>query len=142
MLSEAFCRHFAASPPLKATVRSIINGDWFCLNKEGKGVHLSTDGSHGPRPLDALLMAYGACAASGLRFLLEKRGKQVETLITDVEGILDQKGEKLTDISLHFKIDVNGVTQEELEAIVTQIEAKMCPIHQTLKAGTKIKAVH
>lgn len=135
-------RRFAAPMISKAEVELIGGIEWFCRNKDGKGVVLSTGAGSAPTPPDALLMAYGACAASGLKFLLEKRGKKVRKLVTDVEGrwAMDPQ-RRLDDISLHFKVDVDGVTQDELDKLVAQIEAKMCPVGQTLRAGTVVKRV-
>jgi uncharacterized OsmC-like protein len=87
-------------------------------------------------------MAYGACAASGLKFLLEKRGKKVLKLETEVEGQWSEgEQRKLDRISLTFNIDVPGATQDELDKLVAICEEKMCPVGQTMRAGTVIKRV-
>jgi uncharacterized OsmC-like protein len=112
------------------------------INKDGKSIVLSNGLNVAPSPPDAFLMAYGACAASGLKFLLEKQGKKVRSLKTEVEGRwADSQERRLDKIDLNFNIDVDDVTQKELDDLVALIEAKMCPVGQTLRAGTVIKRV-
>jgi uncharacterized OsmC-like protein len=142
MLNRAFSRCFAGCAPAKATIRHIADGHWFCLNSKGKGALLSTVVDGGLHPVDSVLMAYGACAASDFRFLLEERGKQVHSLVTEVEGVFDKQGTRITDIVVDFKIDVDGVTPEELNTMVAEVQEKMSPIHQTLGGGTKLKVVY
>lgn len=131
-----------AAQTVKATVQLIDGIEWFCRNKDGKGVLLSTGTGSAPTPPDALMMAYGACAASGIKFMLEKKGKVVKSLDTEVEAewAMDPQ-RRIKDIKLHFKIDVDGVSQEELDKLVEHCEKKMCPVGQTLRHGVVIKRV-
>ena len=142
MLSRvsSFWRSFAEERVRKAQVRLIDGVEWLGLNKDGKGILLSTGNGSAPTPPDALLMAYGACAASGVKFLLEKRGRTVRSLVTECEGewIMDPQ-RRFKDITLHFKVDVDDVTQEELDKIIAQIEGKMCLVGQTLRYGAEVK---
>jgi uncharacterized OsmC-like protein len=142
MIRQSFCRSFAAPAISKATVINLQDTEWLGINKDGKSIVLSNGHKIAPSPSDAFLMAYGACAASGLKFLLEKRGKKVLKLETQVEGSWADGGQrKLDKICLRFNIDVPGVTQEELDKLVEICEAKMCPVAQTMRAGTLIKRV-
>jgi uncharacterized OsmC-like protein len=130
----------AATNVTKASVRYISGSDWFCVNKSGNGCVLSTSGESAATPVDSLLMAYGACAASCVKFLLEKEGRSVRSLVTDVTAEWEFTPRiRVKDINLHVKIDADGPTQAQVEKIIATIEASMCPVHQTLKAGLNLK---
>jgi uncharacterized OsmC-like protein len=129
-----------ATSVAKASVQYIAGSDWFCVNNSGKGCALSTSGESAATPVDSLPMAYGACAASCVKFLLEKQGKPARSLVTDVTAEWEFTPKiRVKDINLHFKVDAEGATQADVEKIVATIEETMCPVHQTLKAGTKLK---
>lgn len=144
MLSRvsSLARGFAA--PVVSTVNvSLIEGiEWFCRGKDGKGTVLTTGAGSAPTPPDSLLMGYGACAASGVKFLLEKRGKVVKSMETEIAGTWDMTPfPRISAIDLHFKVEADDVDQELLDKLVHEVETKMCPVGQTLRHGTVVKHV-
>jgi uncharacterized OsmC-like protein len=140
MLGRSLFSRSVATNVAKATVQYISGSDWFCVSKSGKGCVLSTSGESAATPVDSLLMAYGACAASCVKSLLEKQGRSVRSLVTDVTAEWEFTPIiRVKDINLHFKVDADGATQAEVEKIVAAIDELVCPVHQTLKAGTRLR---
>jgi uncharacterized OsmC-like protein len=101
---------------------------------------LSTSGESAATSVGSLLIAYGACAVSCLKSLLENQGRSVRSLVTDVIAEWEFTPIiRVKDINLHFKVDADGATQAAVERIAALIEERTCFVHQTLKAGMGLR---
>lgn len=107
--------------------------DCIAYNKTGLSRVISADRKSGPCPGDELLTSLAACSGSGVRFLLEKRGHRVNSLVTTVEADIVDNPRRFDNIRITHELDAAGVEQSLLDKIVKQIEDKMCPVSQTLK---------
>ncbi|KAH0793006.1 OsmC family protein [Histomonas meleagridis] len=140
MLSQ-FKNNFAKVT--KAKVLNIEGFDWFCTNKNGQGVILSTDNKGcAPTPPDSLMMSLGACAADSLKFLLEKHGKMVKNIITNIEADWEiSPKRRISEFRLNFLVDTDDTSQELLDQLTSQVETKMCTVAQTLQCAPVVKRI-
>lgn len=104
---------------------------------------MSTDNKgSAPTPPDVLMMSLGACAADSLKFLLEKHGKVVKSIVTNVEADWEiEPKRRISEFRLNFLVDANDTSQELLDQLTNQIETKMCTVAQTLQNGPSIKRI-
>ena len=138
MLRTAFSR--AATEVWKVRAQHILGLEWFCTDKNGKGVVMTTGDGSAPTPPDYLLMSVGACAGNGIRFLLEKAGKKIKSLTVDVEGEwTDQPQRRISEIRMNVTCDGN-VSKEELEKVVQEVKTKACPVAGTILNTPVLKA--
>lgn len=131
---------FVRTEVWKASAKLISGLDWLTVNKDGKASVMTTGDGVAPTPPCYVLMALGACAGNGVKFLLEKAGKTIRDIKVDVEGEWDAKPQRrISEIRMSVKADAD-VTEEELAKIVKQVEDKMCPVAGTLKYPTTLKS--
>ena len=104
---------------------------------------MSTDNKgSAPTPPDSLMMSLGACAADSLKFLLEKHGKVVKNIVTNVEADWEiEPKRRISEFRLNFLVDADDTTQELLDQLTNQVETKMCTVAQTLQCGPAIKRI-
>lgn len=144
MISSTIARRWfaGATQTVKVTAETIDGVEWFCKSSDGLGVVMSTGKGSAPTPPDYLMMGLGACASSGIKFLIEKRGKPVTKLICDIEGnwTMDPQ-RRLKDLTLNYTIEGKGISKELCEKVIETHEKSMCPVAQTLKAGANIKRI-
>ena len=137
MLSTGFTR-FAAEV-WKVHAQCIHGLEWFCTDKNGKGILTTTGDGSAPTPPDYLLMGLGACAGNGIKFVLEKKGKKVNSISVDVEGEwTSTPTRRMKEIRMNVKCDA-GISTSELEKIVEDVKHKMCPVAGTLLHTPEIK---
>ena len=128
MLSSGFLRNETH----KATAHLIHGLEWFTTNKDGMGCVMTTGPGSAPTPPDYVLMALGACAGNGLKFLLDKQGTKYTNLDVEVQGTwTDKPQRRIGDIKLTVTTDAD-IDEDKLDKLVAQVEAKMCPVAGTL----------
>jgi uncharacterized OsmC-like protein len=131
MLSRVFSRRFAVQS-VRVHTQNIFGEEWFCTDRNGKGIVTTTGDGSAPTPPDYLLMGLGACAGNGIKFFLAKSGKTVKSISVQVEADwANEPQRRFSDIRLKVRCDAD-VSKEELQKIVDQAAEKMCPIAGTL----------
>ena len=119
--------------------KHIFGEEWFCTDKNGKGIIATTGAGSAPTPPDYVLMSLGACLGSGVRFMLEKRGKACKNLTIEVEGEFGSQPQRRIK-EMRVKVSVESdVAKDVLDKIVKQVEEKMCPVGGTLLNPPVIK---
>ena len=141
MLSENSMIQFSrfASPQVyKASAHHIMGCEWLTINKEGKSAVMTTCEGSAPSPPDFMLMGFGACMGSGVKFLLDKNGKKFTKLTVDVEGEWTMKPQRrMGAIRATIKTDAQ-CDPEKLKEFVKLVEEKMCPVSGTLRTAPSI----
>lgn len=140
MLTTQVCNRFL-SKVSSVKVHGLSDLLWSGKNKNGKEIMLSTnDKVKSITPPDALMISLGACAADSLKFLLEKHGKTVKDIETEVEGDWEiTPKRRLSNFRMLFKVSSPDASQELLDKLIGQIEKNMCTVCQTLQTPPKIK---
>ena len=133
---------FGSNLTSKATIRQINKVEWLAVNQENRGMLLSCGNGGGPTPPDYFLLSLASCQASGIRFLLEKRGKKVKGLTVDVEAEWDLgPRRKFKEIRLNYTIEADEVSQELADQVIENVEKNMCVVGQTLKYKPNITLI-
>ena len=141
MLLSSFKR-YSGSLINKTVVHSINGVDWLGINNAGKGILMTTGDGASPTPPDDLLLAYGSCSASGVKFLLEKRGKKVRNVKVEIEGEWQLAPvRKIKEVRMNYIIDADDVSQELADNTLKSVEQNMCIIGQTMKYTPTITLV-
>ena len=130
MLSTA--SSFLRNETHKATAHLIQGLEWFTTNKDGMGAIMTTGPGSSPTPPDYVLMALGACAGNGLKFLFDKAGTKYTNIDIEVQGTwTDKPQRRIGEITLAVTTDAD-IDEGKLNELVAQVEAKMCPVAGTL----------
>jgi uncharacterized OsmC-like protein len=136
MLSRAFARRAS----VRVHTQNIFGDEWFCTDRNGKGIVTTTGDGSAPTPPDYLLMGLGACAGNGIKFFLAKSGKAAKSISVQVEADwANEPQRRFSDIRLKVRCDAD-ISKEELQKIVDQATEKMCPIAGTLLTKPNISA--
>jgi uncharacterized OsmC-like protein len=121
-----------AGETVRVHAQHILGEEWFCTDRNGKGIVATCGVGSSPCPPDYLLMSLGACAGNGIKILLQDAGKTVRSLAVDVEADwTDKPQRRFGAIRLRVKCD-GDITKEELQAITQRAENELCPIAGTL----------
>lgn len=94
-----------------------------------------------PTPVDAVLMAAGACSADDVKYFLEKNKVDVKGMRIDVEGKFADKGpSRVEDIKIRYKVDSHEVRPEDVTAVGAAVLKEICPVVNTLVSKPEIHA--
>ena len=126
----------------KATVQLIEDQEYLAISNDGKSALISTEGRSGIQPTYNIVASLGACAASVAKNEFEKSGKNVKSLITDVESdiVMDEK-QSLGTFYIAFSIESDDLNQQEIDKIVKKVEENPCPVARTLENPPVIKYI-
>jgi putative redox protein len=87
----------------------------------------------GQSPVDALLSAFGACAAIDVVEILEKRRTPVERLTVEVVGTrVTTTPRRLRHVRLEFRIDGAGIERVHAERAIELSVEKYCSVRASL----------
>ena len=134
MLAAGFLRNETH----KATAHLIQGLEWFTTNKDGMGAIMTTGPGSSPTPPDYVLMALGACAGNGIKFMLDKQGTKYTNLDVEIQGTwTDKPSRRIGEITLTLTTDAD-IDEGRLNQIVAQVEDRMCPVSGTLHTPPRI----
>lgn len=130
----------------KAVIKNIVDQDWFCVNRSGMGVVLSTLPSKASvKPGSTLLMALGACAADDVKIHFEEKGHKIKSVNVKVVGEKESTPHnRIADIKIHFEVDTDkGADVEEMRSVAQNILDNLCPVANTIncKPNITVKAI-
>lgn len=140
--SYSFRRFAAIQEIVKVSAENIDGKEWFCKSRDGRGIVMSTSqNGTAPTPSDYLMMALGSCASSGVKFLLQKSGKKVNSMLVDVEGEWEMEPKRrIKSLKLNYTLE-GDLDEASFNKALEQQEKSMCPVSQTLKRTPTIKYV-
>lgn len=87
--------------------------------------------NEGPRPMDMVIAACGACYSQGVRTQLQAAGYEWDVFDLYCKGTRHTELDTLEELSLHFVIE-GDIPHEHLRQILAK-EAAQCPVIQSLK---------
>lgn len=119
------------------------NGTMSFAGYEGNYTFASRfEGGEGTTPEALIGAAHAGCFSMYLSLLLTEEGfgpKNIETS-ADVSIGKDDSGPQITEISLHCKVECEGLEESKLKELATTTKEK-CPVSRLYAGGTaKIKA--
>ncbi len=123
-----------------------VGGDQRHVGTNDGGDHLIIDASEdlslGMRPMEALLVSLGACAALDVAAILEKRRTPVGDYRIEIEGErADEHPRRYTKIKVRHIVSGEGIDEKQLERAVSLSHEKYCSVHATLNADIEYEAL-
>jgi putative redox protein len=101
---------------------------------DGPAILLDSSATQGPSPVDGLLCALAACAATDVVDILAKRRTPVSSLAVEVEGErVDTVPRRLKHVTLHFAIAGAGIERVHAERAVDLAVNKYCSVRDSLR---------
>lgn len=102
-----------------------------------------------PNPTEALLAALGACVAVGLQANAVAKGWTIKAIEVELEGDinvtsvwgvgdLQPKPVGLTDVRIRARLDVEGASKDEVDALVAHA-AKWSPVFNTVQNPVRVQ---
>ena len=96
-------------------------------------IHLDSHGKRGPGPIEALLGALAACAATDVVEILAKRRTPVESLEVESVGTrVDTTPRRLEHVLLKFKLAGVGIERVHAERAIELSVNKYCSVRDSL----------
>jgi putative redox protein len=102
-------------------------------------IEIDGDGSSGPSPMIALLMAAGGCTGSDVVSLLEKMRVQLAQVVIEVNGVRrEEHPRRYIEVHYRYRISGEGLDQEKAERAVTLSLEKYCSVLASLAPDVKV----
>ena len=96
-------------------------------------------GGEGPKPMEMLLASLASCAGGSVVALLRRGGHQFEALTVTARGQRRSEHPTIfTEIALEFAFR-GTVDRAVVDRVISQAEARVCPVWTMLKASTPIR---
>lgn len=113
------------------------------MNEQGDKVMIDGDQpATGPRPMELLLMALGACTAYDVVDIMKKKKQPLARYRVEVEGIrAETHPRRYTHITVTHIASGPGVTLEALERAAHLSHTKYCSVSASLNAEIAVKVV-
>jgi putative redox protein len=106
---------------------------------DGPKVRLDGDTRTGPNPVDTLLAALAACAATDVVQIMEKQRTPLKSLSVRVEAQrVTSIPKRLAAAVLHFTLQGAGITPEKAERAVELSVTKYCSVGASLRADAPV----
>ena len=127
----------------KVVVHQIVGHRFLGVNEQGDKVLIDGDQpSTGPRPMELLLMALGACTAYDVVDIMRKKKQPLARYRVEVEGErAETHPKRYTRITVTHIASGPGVTLEALERAVHLSHTKYCSVSATLNAEITTRVV-
>jgi putative redox protein len=106
---------------------------------DGPKIRLDGDTKTGPNPVDTLLAALAACAATDVVMILEKQRTPLKSLSVRVAAQrVTSIPRRLASAVLHFTLQGEGITPEKAERAVELSVTKYCSVGASLRADAPV----
>jgi putative redox protein len=106
---------------------------------DGPKVRMDGDTRTGPNPVDTLLAALGACAATDVVLIMEKQRTPLKSLSVRVDAQrVSSVPKRLAAAVLHFTLEGAGITPEKAERAVELAVTKYCSVGASLRADAPV----
>jgi putative redox protein len=126
------------------TVRRVASGRFAAENDRGGEIPFGTGDGTDFTPIELLLAAVGGCTAIDVDILTSRRAEpDAFDVAVDAEKIRDDYGNRLTDITVTFRVRFPATPQgDEARAILPDVvrksHDKLCSVGRTIELGTPI----
>jgi putative redox protein len=106
---------------------------------DGPKVRIDGETRTGPNPVDTLLAALAACAATDVVQIMEKQRTPLKSLSVRVEAQrVSSIPKRLAAAVLHFELEGAGVTPEKAERAVELSVTKYCSVGASLRPDAPV----
>jgi len=128
------------------TIRRVASGRFAARNDRGGEVGFGTGDGTDFTPTELLLAALGGCTAIDVDILTSRRAEPDTFEVgVDAEKIRDDRGNRLTDIVVTFRISFPATSQGDqaraiMPDVVRKSHDKLCTVGRTIELGTPITA--
>ena len=97
----------------------------------------------GPRPMENLLLAMGACSSFDVVHILQKARQEIQDCRLEISAKRAETDPKVfTDIHLHFVVTGNNLQDKQVERAITRSAEKYCSASIMLGKTAKITHTH
>lgn len=126
------------------TVRRVASRRFAAENDRGGEIAFGTGDGTDFTPIELLLAAVGGCTAIDVDILTSRRAEpDAFDVAVDAEKIRDDYGNRLTDITVTFRVRFPATAQgDEARAILPDVvrksHDKLCSVGRTIEVGTPI----
>ncbi|WP_018111438.1 OsmC family protein [Thermus igniterrae] len=127
----------------KVVVYNLVGHRFLGVNEQGDKVMIDGDQpATGPRPMELLLMALGACTAYDVVDIMKKKKQPLARYRVEVEGIrAETHPRRYTHITVTHIASGPNVTLEALERAAHLSHTKYCSVSASLNAEITVKVV-
>jgi putative redox protein len=106
---------------------------------DGPKVRIDGDTRTGPNPVDTMLAALAACAATDVVLIMDKQRTPLQSLSVRVEAQrVSSIPKRLAAAVLHFTLQGAGVTPEKAERAVELAVTKYCSVGASLRPDAPV----
>ncbi|WP_038070344.1 OsmC family protein [Thermus scotoductus] len=127
----------------KVVIHHLVGHRFLGMNEQGDKVMIDGDQpATGPRPMELLLMALGACTAYDVVDIMKKKKQPLGRYRVEVEGIrAETHPRRYTHITVTHIASGPNVTLEALERAAHLSHTKYCSVSASLNAEITVKVV-
>lgn len=128
---------------MKATVRFVSDDLFLGITPSGHALPLDTDSkrSSAPSPVELLLVALGACAATDVAGILKKKRQQVTSYTVEITGQRrDDYPRRYTAMTLHHILTGRSISAKAVAQAIELSETKYCSVAATLRPQVEIQS--
>lgn len=130
----------AARPPQLVALRWAGEHAFDGGRDGGPSVHIDGSAPDGPSPVDALLLAIGACAGYDVVDILAKQRTPLASMDIDVLGErVNEIPRRLKRVLLTFRIAGEGIEPEKAERAVALSIEKYCSVRASLREDVVVE---
>ena len=106
---------------------------------DGPKVRIDGDTRTGPNPVDTMLAALAACAATDVVLIMDKQRTPLQSLSVRVEAQrVSSIPKRLAAAVLHFSLQGAGITPEKAERAVELSVTKYCSVGASLRPDAPV----
>jgi putative redox protein len=110
------------------------------VEPESPAVVIDGDGTAGPSPMLALLMAAAGCSGADVVSILEKMRVTLRSLTIDISGVRRKEHpRRYTEISFRFSLSGEDLNQEQAQRAVDLSLQKYCSVVQSLAPDITVR---
>lgn len=128
---------------MKAIVRFVSDDLFLGISPSGHAVPLDTDShrSTAASPVELLLVALGACAATDVASILKKKRQHVSSYIIEVSGERrDDYPRRFTAMTVHHILTGRSISAKAVAHAIELSETKYCSVAATLRPQVEIQS--
>jgi putative redox protein len=121
-----------------STVQWIGKQQFVAVSPSGHAIALDSDHLTAPTPMELLLMALGACTATDIVIILEKKRQKLESLEVIVSGERAPEPPRVwTKLDILFRLRGN-LEEAGVQQAIQLSEEKYCSVSATLKKTAEL----
>lgn len=131
----------------QVTIERIANSHYTVTNERGGTITVGPGGGTYFTPVELLLTAIGTCTGIDVDILTSRRAEPDSfTVAVDAEKVRDSGGNRLTDITVTFRIafpagDAGDKARALLPDAVRRSHDRLCTVSRTIELGSPVTAL-